>query len=1047
MPLQRTKRSGVSKGVRMAGPALEGSAQPHAPPVLKTICEKRYGIQAIEEEKRKAAERLAAIKHAMGSESLRGLAEMQGKEVPETFEAEMEDVLVGHHDDDDDWEDVPDPETTSAITHAIRDILQDRVQYRSRKDKRTWQQRVRNLDANWRPLLPQVVEAYLQWKHGSSVNADAAAAPPRGSVPLAEPSANAPALSSSAFYAQDPRAARADQPHVRHDGVESAPSATATPPEPAEYDFEIDVLDVYTKARTVHIKRNAYQTTAEALVLHGYLGTTPITPSLAISLNTLELFRCIRLFKASFSTEAFTKLVCYMYYIPYRRFYRTAIADAFDIYISILREVERQVMQELGRDTPDWRALNACPPCAYRLSDEDQPVFDRILCLDGNNSLKRMAPTAGRATGDPRVFESNYILPREFVNQFAHEVRSRQQQEKPDLPDDSTQEPEDEQPDEAELGLNTTEGDPTDGVPDAITPCASNWKAAAAESNKQMWGIFEETGIFACCCRHGLILWFVDMVRSGELAKYPIAIIKKILMSMPDRLLIGYDIGCTFNETISQSSVGPDFAASRSRFCVNAFHGYSHAYNCQVRYHPNVIKGAGLEDLETLERVFGDSNKLAPITRYCSPYRRHMFCHLFFRQRDAEKYANLGLMLYNNYAQALEIINDQTPVLEEAMRSLGITSEDLAAFNTEECKYFSTLKDEDPADLHLVAYVEALQELRKTSDELTAVSRRFYDRAATAGRSGVNLTFMDPTSGPTDYDADLVSATRKLETSRRYLRERVAQLTAEVNAMEYNEVVKYISERRYQRALGKLQRLVIQRLFELHKLNISRTGYKARTYIAKSLQRRCQAIRNAVNAYNAAARELSPPREVLDWSKASHYAFLEEFALLRDTKNDIRDKPWAKPVVREAMRLANRIARTHEEIQNDNRELRRLHTSIRDEEILFGVVLDDLKIRGIPLAGAVEDYIRHRRAANARNMAYIQRTYNLPGFSGIREPGIRAGAPLPSLLRPSHLESLVSAEVSAVAQDEAPEEQELIDDDDIGGEVSAIIEYLADLTT
>ncbi|KAI0367348.1 hypothetical protein BV20DRAFT_1037720 [Pilatotrama ljubarskyi] len=961
----------------------------------------------------------------MGSESLHGLAEMQGKEVPETFEAEMEDVLVGHHDNDDDWEDVPDSETTSAITHAIQDILQDRVQYRSRKDKRTWQQRVRNLDANWRPLLPQVVEAYLQWKHGSSVNANAAAAPPRGSVLLAEPSANAPALSSSAFYAQDPWAARADQPHVSHNGVESAPSATVTPPEPAEYDFEIDVLDVYTKARTVHIKCNANQTTAEALVLHGYLGTMPITPSLAISLNTLEFFRCIRLFKASFSTEAFTKLVCYMYYIPYRRFYRTAIADAFDIYISILQVVEHQVMQELGRNTPDWRALNACPPCTYQLSDEDQPVFDHILCLDRNNSLKRMAPTAGRATGDPRVFESDYILPREFVNQFAHEVRSWQQQKKPDLPDNSTQEPEDKQPDEAHLGLDTTEGDPTDGVPDAITPCASNWKAAAAESNKRMWGIFEETGIFACCCQHGLILWFVDMVRSGELAKYPIAIIKKILMLMPDRLLIGYDIGCTFNETISRSSVGPDFAASRSRFCVNAFHGYSHAYNCQVRYHPNIIKGAGLEDLETLEQVFGDSNELAPITRYCSPYRRHMF------------------------------------FLEEAMRSLGITSEDLAAFNTEECKYFSTLKDEDPADLHLVAYVEALQELRKTSDELTTVSRRFYDRAASVGRLGVNLTFMDPTSGLTDYNADL-SATRKLETSRRYLRERVAQLMAEVNAMEvelnittrwqpgdsqYNEVIKYISKRRYQRALGKLQCLVIQRLFELHKLNISRTSYKARTYIAKSLQRRCQAIQNAVNAYNAAARELSPPREILDWSKASHYAFLEKFVLLRDTKNDIRDKPWAKPVVREAMRLANCIARAHEEIQNDNRELRRLHTSIRDEEILFGVVLDDLKIRGIPLAGAVEDYIRHRRAANARNMAYIQRTYNLPEFSGIREPGIRAGAPLPSLLRPSHLESLVSAEASAVAQDEAPEEQDLIDDDDVGGEVSAIIEYLADLTT
>lgn len=40
----------------------------------------------------------------------------------------------------------------------------------------------------------------------------------------------------------------------------------------------------------------------------------------------------------------------------------------------------------------------------------------------------------------------------------------------------------------------------------------------------------------------------------------------------------------------------------------------------------------------------------------------------------------------------------------------------------------------------------------------------------------------------------------------------------------YKQTVDYIATRRYQRALGKLQRLVIQRLFELHKLNVAKTG-------------------------------------------------------------------------------------------------------------------------------------------------------------------------------------------------------------------------------
>ena len=41
---------------------------------------------------------------------------------------------------------------------------------------------------------------------------------------------------------------------------------------------------------------------------------------------------------------------------------------------------------------------------------------------------------------------------------------------------------------------------------------------------------------------------------------------------------------------------------------------------------------------------------------------------------------------------------------------------------------------------------------------------------------------------------------------------------------EYMETLGYLLTRTYQRALEELQRLVIQRLFELHKMNISATG-------------------------------------------------------------------------------------------------------------------------------------------------------------------------------------------------------------------------------
>ena len=41
---------------------------------------------------------------------------------------------------------------------------------------------------------------------------------------------------------------------------------------------------------------------------------------------------------------------------------------------------------------------------------------------------------------------------------------------------------------------------------------------------------------------------------------------------------------------------------------------------------------------------------------------------------------------------------------------------------------------------------------------------------------------------------------------------------------KYLEMLSYLATRKYQRALEELQQLVVQRLFELHRMNISATG-------------------------------------------------------------------------------------------------------------------------------------------------------------------------------------------------------------------------------
>ena len=45
-----------------------------------------------------------------------------------------------------------------------------------------------------------------------------------------------------------------------------------------------------------------------------------------------------------------------------------------------------------------------------------------------------------------------------------------------------------------------------------------------------------------------------------------------------------------------------------------------------------------------------------------------------------------------------------------------------------------------------------------------------------------------------------------------------------VTSPEYISTIKYVQKRKYQRALDRLQHLVIQQLFELHQLNLSGIG-------------------------------------------------------------------------------------------------------------------------------------------------------------------------------------------------------------------------------
>lgn len=205
-----------------------------------------------------------------------------------------------------------------------------------------------------------------------------------------------------------------------------------------------------------------------------------------------------------------------------------------------------------------------------------------------------------------------------------------------------------------------------------------------------------------------------------------------------------------------------------------------------------------------------------------------------------------------------------------------------------------------------------------------------------------------------------------------------------------------------------------------------------RAHISNALQQRSKAIQNAVKTYNNAAAAIGRP--TLDWTKVTHYTFLDQFNILQDTRHSVLDKKWADPVVRHLMRQHRRVLRAKEELHRCNIEIRRVHTSILNEERKFDEMLRRLENR--PVCYPVREYIDRRRAVNRLLLSRIHQTQALPGFTGDKTPGTCKG-----------FSDLSSELVKPSLPDPDSDNGEDTDDDEMVCRVGAVIEFMSNLST
>lgn len=80
---------------------------------------------------------------------------------------------------------------------------------------------------------------------------------------------------------------------------------------------------------------------------------------------------------------------------------------------------------------------------------------------------------------------------------------------------------------------------------------------------------------------------------SNYSAKYPLAIVNKMLEVFGKDLALGYDIGCQFKSTLNKSPLGNRARENNHTSLVGTFHGHAHNRLCQLRFLATYVDGLG----------------------------------------------------------------------------------------------------------------------------------------------------------------------------------------------------------------------------------------------------------------------------------------------------------------------------------------------------------------------------------------------------------------------------------------------------------------------
>ncbi|KAJ7859641.1 hypothetical protein B0H14DRAFT_2577071 [Mycena olivaceomarginata] len=393
--------------------------------------------------------------------------------------------------------------------------------------------------------------------------------------------------------------------------------------------YEIQVVDMFqTSSVDVTLDAQA-KGIAPALLLAQLVPCAPWRPTVAIKVRVLEAYRVLHVRSPQLAIQSFVKSLCDLHGAAFRPYLCQQFTIAYDLYLEMRRQTDERVMRALGRDS-SWRLKHACPACTYKLTGEDALIFDMLVTMDGNDSLKRLPPTD--ETGEPMVGKSRERVDNRDAGDGYYTSHQRVERWVRDRVADR-------------LLMQSEE-------PGEDNPCADRWKNMINDVTLENVGDFRRDrhfpGAMSTRIRPGhrrhdqewRILTTVDR------AKYPLAVVEELLDAFGMKLGVGYDVGCHFGTTVANSELG-----DRAR---------EKGLKCLLQFLATYVEGMGLEDLEGCERFFSRSNGLAKFLSLCEQVPPPAGITTYTKHFDScETYANLRSQELTYFLQALGILKTE----------------------------------------------------------------------------------------------------------------------------------------------------------------------------------------------------------------------------------------------------------------------------------------------------------------------------------------------------------------------------------------------------